>query len=143
MATSPGGDEDTLSVSPLKAAMRRALGNDLSRQKQKTRVKIGSKKYLHLKKFIETRRQKKLEKRCTLDRSAEVMVMVMVMVMESGNGIDNDDDIDGDGDGCGDFFSQIILSNHFHCFSPSMCLTSTEQTWTKHRRRGCQRRRTP
>ena len=60
-----------------------------------------------------------------------------------GNGIDNDDDIDGDGDDCGDFFSQIILSNHFHCFSPSMCLTSTEQTWRKHRRRDCQRRRTP
>ena len=91
MATSPGGDEDTLSVSPLKAAMRRALGNDLSRQKQKTRVKRGSKKYLHLRNFIETRRQKKLEKRRTLDPSAQVslpienifsfMIMSMIMMM--------------------------------------------------------------
>ena len=88
MATPPDSDEDTLDVSALKAAMRRALENDLSRQKQKTRVKKGSNKYLRLKKFIETRRQKKLEKRCTLDRSAQVMVMVkvemaliMVMVM--------------------------------------------------------------
>ena len=81
MDTPPDGDKDTLSVSALKAAMRRALENDLSWQKQKTRVKRGSKKYLHLKKFIETRRQKKLEKRCTLDRSAEVMVMLMVMTL--------------------------------------------------------------
>ena len=51
MATPPDGDEDTLSVSTLKAGMRRALENGLSRQKQKARVKRGvvdSKRVLRL-----------------------------------------------------------------------------------------------
>ena len=45
---------------------------------QKTTVepKRGRKKYFHLQKFIETRRQKKLEKRCTLDPSAEVTLIL-------------------------------------------------------------------
>ena len=74
MATPPDGYDDTLDVSAMKAAMRRALGNDISWQKQKPRVepKRGSTKYLHLQKFIETRKQKKLAKRSTLDLSAEV-----------------------------------------------------------------------
>ena len=71
MATSPYDFKDTLAVSALKAAIPRAFGNCLSGQKQK-KPHIGSKKYLHLKKFIERRRQKKFEKRCTLDRSAQV-----------------------------------------------------------------------
>ena len=62
-----------------------------------------------------------------------VVEEVFKEVNEGGNYIDIDD---GNGDG-------LVLSNHFRCFSPSMCLTSTEQTWTKHRRRGCQRRKTP
>ena len=40
------------------------------KQNTSTKLKKGSKKYLHLRKFIETRRLKKLEKRCTLDPSA-------------------------------------------------------------------------
>ena len=47
-------------------------------KEEKTRVKQkrGSKKYLHLLKFIETRRRKKMEKRCTLDPSAEVTLFI-------------------------------------------------------------------
>ena len=45
-----------------------------TREEHQTKVepKRGSTKYLHLQKFIETRKQKKLAKRCTLDLSAEV-----------------------------------------------------------------------
>ena len=124
-----------------------------SRKKIKMKLR-GSKRYLHLLKFIATRREKKLEKRRTLDPSAKVtkpmlypaddddydddgdgvVEKVFKEVNEGGNYIDIDDS-DGDGDG-------LVLSNHFRCFSPSMCLTSTEQTWTKLRSGGCQRRRT-
>ena len=38
--------------------------------------KRGITKYLHLQKFIETRRQKKLGKRCTLDPSAQVSLLM-------------------------------------------------------------------
>ena len=41
-------------------------------QKPRVKLKRGSSKYLHLQKFIETRRQKKRAKRCTLDPSAKV-----------------------------------------------------------------------
>ena len=70
MGTPPDGYQDTLDV----ADMRRALGNDASWQKQKIRVepKRGSQKYLHLQRFIEARRKKKRDKRCTLDPSAKV-----------------------------------------------------------------------
>ena len=46
----------------------------VTKEEQKTRVepKNGRRKYFHLQNFIETRRQKKLEKRCTLDPSAQV-----------------------------------------------------------------------
>ena len=44
----------------------------MAKQKPRVGPKKGSTKYLHLKKFIETRKQKKLAKRCTLDPSAKV-----------------------------------------------------------------------
>ena len=74
MNATPERYKDTVDVSTLKEDLRRLLENDLYRQKQKTRVKPkqGSKKYRHLRRFIETRRMKKLEKRCTLDPSAQV-----------------------------------------------------------------------
>ena len=48
---------------------------------KKTRVKSkpGSKKYRHLQRFIKTRRQKKREKRCTLDRSAQVILSIEII----------------------------------------------------------------
>ena len=89
--------------------------------KKKTKMKLrGSKRYLHLLKFIATRREKKLEKRRTLDPSAKVtktmlypadgddyddddgdgvMEEVFKEVIESGNYIDIDHDGDGGGDG--------------------------------------------
>ena len=45
-------------------------------KKNRVRQKRGSKKYIHLQKFIETRRQKKLAKRCTLDSSAQVTLPI-------------------------------------------------------------------
>ena len=52
-------------------------------KKQKTgvRLKRGSKKYLHLRKFIERRREKKQEKRRTLDPSAQVIMLLVMMIM--------------------------------------------------------------
>ena len=57
-------------------------------KKQKTgvRLKRGSKKYLHLQKFIERRREKKIEKRRTLDPTAKVIFVVFLIYD------DNDDD---------------------------------------------------
>ena len=94
MAAPPDGNVDIINVSALKADIHRALGNVLSGQKRRTRVKPkrGSKRYLHLQKFIETRRQKKLRKRSTLDLSAQVsllieniitMMMMLVMIMKA------------------------------------------------------------
>ena len=85
-ATPPERYRDTIDFSALKADFRRALGNVFSGLKHKNSLKPkrGSKKYLHLQKFIERRRQKKLEKRCTLDPSAQVTLPI--------NFVGNDDD---------------------------------------------------
>ena len=48
-------------------------------QKTTVKPKRGRKKYFHLQKFIETRRQKKLEKRCTLDLAAEVTLPIAIL----------------------------------------------------------------
>ena len=52
-------------------------------KEKKTRMgqKRGSKKYLHLQKFIERRRQKKLEKRRTLDPSAQVILQILLIML--------------------------------------------------------------
>ena len=89
MATSPDSFKDTLDVSALKVDIPHAFRNCLSGHKQKPRMKPkrGSTKYLHLQKFIETRRQKKRAKRRTLDPSAketfpiELVLMMMMMTM--------------------------------------------------------------
>ena len=60
-------------------------------QKPRVKLKRGSTKYLHLQKFIETRRLKKRAKRCTLDPSAKVtfatefvlLLMMMTMTMHT------------------------------------------------------------
>ena len=85
MATPPERHKDAINVSTLKAGIRREFERVVSGQKNQR----GSKKYLHLQKFIETRRQKKLEKRCTLDPSAQVSfpienilsLMIMSIIM--------------------------------------------------------------
>ena len=81
MAKPPERDKDTIDVCDQKADIHRVFGNVFSGQRQKTSVnsvkpKKGSKKYLHLQKFIQKRRQKKLEKRCTLDLSAQVFLSI-------------------------------------------------------------------
>ena len=50
-------------------------------KKTKVKQKQGSKRYCHLRMFIETRRRKKLEKRCTLDPLAEVDFLTIMMMM--------------------------------------------------------------
>ena len=51
-------------------------------KKTKLKPKQGSKRYQHFRKFIERRREKKLEKRHTLDLTARVILMMMMrMVM--------------------------------------------------------------
>ena len=50
-------------------------------KKQKTgvRLKRGSKKFQHLQKFIERRREKKLEKRRTFDSTAKVILLLFLL----------------------------------------------------------------
>ena len=81
MANPPERYKDTFNMSTIREDIRRALEKALSRQKQRTRVKPkrGSKKHVHLQKFIETRRKKKLEKRCTLDLAAEVTLPIAIL----------------------------------------------------------------
>ena len=50
-------------------------------KKTNVRLKQGSKRYRHLGKFIERRREKKLEKRRTLDPTAQVILMMMMIMM--------------------------------------------------------------
>ena len=62
---------------------RTFLKTEISKQ-TKGKPKQGSKRYGHLRKFIERRREKKLEKRSTLDPTAQVilkMMMIMMMMM--------------------------------------------------------------
>ena len=61
---------------------------------QKTTVepKRGKQKYFHLQKFIVTRRQKKLEKKCTLDLSAQVTWHIDFFGDHDGENVDDDDD---------------------------------------------------
>lgn len=53
--------------------------NTRKKPRNRLKPKPGSKKYRHLLKFIETRRQKKREKRCTLDRSAQVFLSLKIL----------------------------------------------------------------
>ena len=54
-------------------------GKSKTRGTSTVEPKRGSKKYVHLQKFIETRRKKKLEKRCTLDLAAEVTLPIAIL----------------------------------------------------------------
>ena len=71
---------------------KRIIRKTGTKKKQKTREepKKGKRKYRRLQDFIEARRQKKLQKRCTLDLSAQVtlsshnnlpMMIVVIMIM--------------------------------------------------------------
>ena len=61
---------------------RTFLNAEISKQtKGKGKLKQGSKRYRHLRKFIERRREKKIEKRSTLDPTAEVILMTMIIMM--------------------------------------------------------------
>ena len=101
MDASPDGNKVTLDASTLKAEIHQALGNLDSGQRRKTRVKPkrGSKKYLHLQKFIEMRREKKLQRRCTLDPSAQVTFLIE-RCFDNGDDDDNHNDDDDDDDDC-------------------------------------------
>ena len=50
-------------------------------KKTKGKPKQGSKRYRQLQKFIERRREKKIEKRSTLDLTAQVILMMMMIMM--------------------------------------------------------------
>ena len=96
--------------------------NTRKKPRNRLKPKQGSKKYRHLLKFIETRRQKKREKRCTLDRSAQVFLPIENIAAD-----DDDDDavvevvvmvltVD--------LPLKLLITKHSFCFSRSMFPTS-------------------
>ena len=50
-------------------------------KKTKVKPKQGSKRYQHLRKFVERRREKKLKKRRTLDPTAQVILLLGILIM--------------------------------------------------------------
>ena len=90
MATPPERYKTTKSTFSLACSMNNRgchfgtfLNAEISK-KTKPKPKQGSKRYQHFRKFIERRRERKLEKRRTLDPTAQVilkMIVIMMMMM--------------------------------------------------------------
>ena len=87
MATPPERYKTTKSIFSLARSLnnrgcnfRSFLNAEISK-KTKGKPKQGSKRYRHLRKFIERRREKKIEKRSTLDLTAQVIFMMMMIMM--------------------------------------------------------------